>query len=123
MFAAGTTDTLTCNQIKKLYDHVNCEDDGSFSPIQCRNGYCVCVNTTTGTPLPGATTFKKSSVSEEDAIESCRKSTIIIIESIIIIMFLYTVAQCNPVLCFLYCPLGYEEDDRGCTICQCKSGN
>ena len=38
-------------------------------------------------------------------------------------MFLYTVAQCNPVLCLLYCPLGYEEDDRGCTICQCKSGN
>ena len=73
MFSAGTTDTLTCNQIEKIYDHISCEDDGSFSPIQCRNGYCVCVNTTTGIPLPGATTFRKNSVTKKEAIESCRK--------------------------------------------------
>lgn len=29
-------------------------------------------------------------------------------------------AQCQPVLCKLLCPFGFDTDERGCEICQCK---
>ncbi|MFZ6182961.1 hypothetical protein [Nannocystis pusilla] len=29
-------------------------------------------------------------------------------------------AQCQPVLCKLLCPFGFDTDGRGCEVCQCK---
>ena len=48
-----------CPMQKKLAKHIECEEDGSFSPVQCMGPMCFCVDTTTGERLNGVTFEKK----------------------------------------------------------------
>ena len=37
-----------CNKLMKKFDFISCEANGTFSPRQCKNGRCFCVDTETG---------------------------------------------------------------------------
>lgn len=48
--------TTNCLRQSDRFPHITCEEDGSFTPVQCtggRRGMCFCVNTTTGHRLNG----------------------------------------------------------------------
>ena len=48
--------TTNCLRQSDRFPHITCEEDGSFTPVQCtggRRGTCFCVDTTTGHRLSG----------------------------------------------------------------------
>ncbi|XP_046628250.1 cysteine-rich motor neuron 1 protein-like [Neodiprion virginianus] len=73
-----------------------CEEDGSYKSLQCRNGTCSCVNKR-GTTLRESVT----GVSECKALK----------ESLI---------GCQALNCSLECSYGYSVDSQGCELCECR---
>ena len=45
--------TTDCNSQKEVSRHISCEEDGSFSVVQCKGKKCHCVDTETGERLNG----------------------------------------------------------------------
>ena len=41
----------SCEEQKERFDYIQCTEDGNFSPIQCLNNYCFCVNIENGIRL------------------------------------------------------------------------
>ncbi|XP_012285307.1 uncharacterized protein LOC105702372 [Orussus abietinus] len=74
-----------------------CEEDGSYKPLQCDRGNCTCVNTQ-GVPL-------KSKVSRGGS--DCKRIAELL-------------NACEPFRCDLPCPYGYELNAAGCPRCKCR---
>ncbi len=60
---------ISCEKQKKLFDFIQCDGD-KFSPLQCKNRYCYCVDEDTGTVIE-----KKSAFDQPLTIEQCRQGT------------------------------------------------
>lgn len=69
--------TTNCLRQSDKFPHITCEEDGSFTPVQCSGGprgMCYCVNTTTGRRLNGMP--HNVPVKERDTI-NCTKGELI----------------------------------------------
>ncbi|XP_003384196.1 PREDICTED: uncharacterized protein LOC100633842 [Amphimedon queenslandica] len=100
-FGFGKRD-LSCQAARRFYKYISCEDDGSYSRLQCRNKYCHCVNTTTGRKLEMTNSFRNGTQNATYCIN---------------------LEACGPQQpCRLNCKYGYATNGV-CKLCSCKQLN
>ena len=83
----------SCEEQKERFDYIQCTEDGNFSPVQCLNNYCFCVNIENGIRLNDKE-FKEGVLTEKKCLKGIYK---IIYIYVYIYIYIY-----NYIFIYLY---------------------
>ena len=116
----------TCGAQKLLYPSIRCQDDGSFSSLQCEDDRCWCVHRN-GTRFNQMTFPRTDDASDATCAnsQSTKRTTFLLIIYCNVVAIFSSVAICPIVRCskedFLRCgALGFAVNDIGCFTCGCR---